>query len=286
MGTVDVPSGVIEASHPLSDLGSEIGWEILSTVRLDADGVGGQETYALIRSVFGPDSIEAPDLYANNHPGVPHIHEDTDGEDGHHFVFTIHRDMDWDRDTYPTTSDRQRNEIKTYEGSVETLKALEAETFLITWKFKITAGMPVSKNFSHFFQMKGVGGDEQQPLLTITGAKKGGTDVLEIRHSAASGTADEILATAPWSEAQGQWIQASCRATFADQGTLALTLTTADGRALIALERIDLDLWRAGNFIRPKWGIYRSLADPTNLRADEETVRFAAFAVSKVRARP
>ena len=47
-----------------------------------------------------------------------------------------------------------------------------------------------------------------------------------------------------------------------------------------------LDMWRgtAGDhFVRPKWGIYRSLAAKEDLRADEEVVRFADFEVEKVR---
>jgi len=45
-------------------------------------------------------------------------------------------------------------------------------------------------------------------------------------------------------------------------------------------------MWRgtAGDhFVRPKWGIYRSLAEKEDLRIDEEVVRFANFEVEKVR---
>jgi len=258
-------------------------FEILSTVLLDSDGAGGVDTYTLIRNVFGPDPIEAPDLYQNNHPGTPHIIEDTDADVGNHFVFKIHRDQDWDRDTYPGTTDRQRNEIKTYAGSAESLKARLGESFFITWKFRINDSAPVSKTFSHFFQLKGVGGDEAQPLITITGAKRDNVDGIEIRHSSATGTPDEILNTGSWAAARGQWLSVSCLATFTDQGSVALTVTTMNGQVLLTTNVNNRDMWRAGDFIRPKWGIYRSLADSANLRPDEETVRFANFSVSKVR---
>ncbi|GEM_PF-335601 len=258
-------------------------FEILSTVLLDSDGPGGVDSYTLIRNAFGPDPIEAPDLYLNNHPGTPHIVEDTDADVGNHFVFKIHRDQDWDRDTYPGTTDRQRNEIKTYEGSAESLKARLGESFFITWKFRINDSMPVSKSFSHFFQLKGVGGDEAQPLVTIAGAKRANVDGIEIRHSSATGAPDEILNTASWAAARGQWLSVSCLATFTDQGNLALTVTTMNGQVLLTTNVNNLDMWRAGDFVRPKWGIYRSLADSANLRPDEETVRFANFSVSKVR---
>ncbi|MDX2053420.1 MAG: hypothetical protein SFV15_13565 [Polyangiaceae bacterium] len=259
------------------------GLEVLSTVLLDADGPGGVDTYMRIYDAFGPAAIEAPDLYAINHPAVPHILEASDGTVGNHFVFKIHRDDDWDRDTGAT--DRQRNEIKTYDGSAESLKARLAETFLITWKFKIDAAMPVSKNFSHFFQLKAVGGDDSHPLVTITGAKKGnGTDIMEIRQ--ADSAVDQVLGSTSWTAARGQWLEASVLATFTDTGSLKLTIKTLDGTVLIDVDRTNLDLWRAGDFVRPKWGIYRSLADSAALRPEEDTVLFANFSVSKVRGCP
>ena len=51
------------------------------------------------------------------------------------------------------------------------------------------------------------------------------------------------------------------------------------------IDEQDLDLWRgedASHFVRPKWGIYRSILDRDNLRPDEETVRFANFSISEV----
>ena len=255
---------------------------LLSTVVLDADGPGGLDTYALIRGVLGPASLEVPDLYANNHPGIPHVREEVDPVVGNHFVFVLHRDDDRDRDTYPAIADRQRNEIKAYEGSAETLRAFEDETLRLTWRFQLNASMPVSKNFTHVFQLKGVGGDEQQPLLTFTGAKKGGGDVFEIRYSPASGSADQVLAHVPWAAVRGQWVAATVQATFAQAGALSIRLADQSGGVLVDLQRTEIDLWREGSFIRPKWGIYRSLADATNLRPDEEIVRFHRFAISKL----
>ena len=77
---------------------------------LQADGAGkGLTAYELIKQFAGPRSIESPDLYANNHPGTPHIYEDDDDVVGDHFVFVLHRDIDKDRDKYKKFGDRQRN---------------------------------------------------------------------------------------------------------------------------------------------------------------------------------
>lgn len=260
--------------------------EVLSTVTMDADGAGGLDTYTLIRNQFGANPIEAPDLYpANNHAGFQHIQESTDPTVGPHFVFYIHRDLDWDRDQYPTVSDRQRNEIKTYDGSSEALKGRLGETFVIQWKFKINAGMTVSTKFTHLFQLKAVGGDESQPLVTITGVKRSGVDLIEVRHSAATGTSDTIFPGTSWADVRGQWLIGYCKATFSDNGKLYLTVKKLDGTTILAVDQSNIDMWRGtgSEFIRPKWGIYRSLQDLDHLRPAEETVCFANFSVSKVR---
>jgi hypothetical protein len=144
----------------------------------------------------------------------------------------------------------------------------------------------VSKNFSHFFQLKAVGDDDSHPIVTITGREKSGTDVIEIRHAVSSN--DTYLDTSSWLDAQDQWLQADCIATFTDNGYFRLTVTTLDGAdVILSTEQTDIDMWRStsqndsSKFVRPKWGIYRSIVQTDNLRADEEQVRFADFEISK-----
>ena len=84
----------------------------------------------------------------------------------------------------------------------------------------------------------------------------------------------------------GEWLEAYCRVTFAESGDLRLILTRMRDDAIIFnIDERGLDLWRGenpGHFVRPKWGIYRSILDWDNLRPDEERVRFANFSVSEV----
>ena len=243
----------------------------------------GLDAYDLIRDFGGPNPIEAPDLYPVNHPGVPHIYEDTDATVGNHFVFVIHRDVDIDRDRVDIT-DRQRNEIKTYDKSVEEVKGYENETFIYRWKFMINPDMEVSTRFTHLFQLKAVGGDDSHPILTISGAERSGEDGIEVRYSALQ--QDTILQRREWSIVTGEWLEAYCRATFSDSGDLRLIVTRLrDGAVVFDVDETNLDLWRGedtSHFVRPKWGIYRSILDRNNLRSDEETVRFANFSVSEV----
>ena len=265
----------------------ELQYTVLTTRTLDADGGQvGLDTYDLIRAFGGnytPGPIEAPDLYPINHPEVRHIYEDTDAAVGDHFVFIIHRDIDIDRDRVEN-DDRQRNEIKTYSSSEEAVKGYENETFIYRWKFRINESMEVSTRFSHFFQLKAVGGPDSQPILTISGAERSGEDGIEVRYSPLQ--EDTILERTSWSSVTGEWLEAYCRATFAESGDLRLIVTRMrDDAVIFDIDERGLDLWRgedASHFVRPKWGIYRSILDADNLRPDEETVRFANFSVSEV----
>ena len=269
------------AAAPPSD---EARYTVLTTRTLDADGDQvGLDAYDLIRAFGGPNSIESPDLYPINHPDVRHIVEDTDATVGNHFVFKIHRDIDIDRDRV-ANDDRQRNEIKTYSGSSDDVKGFENETFVYRWKFRINSSMEVSRRFTHLFQLKAVGGDDSHPVLTISGAERSGEDGIEVRYSPLQ--QDTILQRQPWGLVTGEWLEAYCRATFAESGDLRLIVTRmSDDRVIFDIDEQGLDLWRGtdpSHFVRPKWGIYRSILDGDNLRADEETVRFANFSVSEV----
>lgn len=278
---------VVTPPHVTGPPTDEVQFTELTNRTLDADGhMSGLDTYDLIRDFGGdynPGPIEAPDLYPVNHPEVKHIYEDFDAEIGNHFVFIIHRDIDKDRDRLEN-DDRQRNEIKTYDKSEEAVKGYENETFIYRWKFKINADMEISTRFSHFFQLKAVGGDTSHPILTISGAERSGEDGIEVRYSPLQ--ADTILERQNWSMVTGEWLEAYCRVTFAESGDLRLIVTRmSDDAVIFNIDETGLDLWRgedASHFVRPKWGIYRSIFYPENLRPDEENVRFANFSVSEV----
>ena len=262
-------------------------FNVLTTRTLDADGdMVGLDAYDLIRDFGGdyvPGPIEAPDLYPINHPAVRHIYEDSDATVGNHFVFVIHRDIDIDRDRVEN-DDRQRNEIKTYDKSEEAVLGFENETFIYRWKFRINAEMEVSTRFTHLFQLKAVGGPDSHPILTISGAERSGADGIEVRYSPLQ--EDTILQRTDWSMVTGEWLEAYCRVTFAESGDLRLIVTRMrDDEVIFDIDERGLDLWRGedpSHFVRPKWGIYRSILDRDNLRPDEETVRFANFSVSEV----
>ncbi len=258
---------------------------VLSEIILDADGKdAGLSAYDLIRRFGGKRPIESPDLYPGNHTEVKHILEDSDNIVGNHFVFLSHRDKDRDRNRFDIT-DRQRNEIKAYDRSIDELKGFENETMVYKWKFKINQDMQISKRFSHFFQLKAKGGNDKKPMITISGAKRRGVDVIEVRHNP-DNNKGTILDSSSWQDVQGEWLSVYCRVTYADSGSIRLIAQRmSDDKIILDVEGSNLDLWRGASnrhFVRPKWGIYRSIVETKDLRAEEEIVRFANFRVSKV----
>jgi hypothetical protein len=243
------------------------------TTCLNADGPDGRDAYELIESVFGAGSVESPDA---DHPTpFRHVREEVDGDVGAYFVFLIHRDVDRDRGR----TDRQRMEIKVYDKSDEGLKAWDRSTFTYGWRVKLGAGMTVSRKATHLFQLKAVGGDDQMPIVTLTGAKRPNGDRLELRHTA-GGPDMTVLADTDWTTLRDEWLEVRCQAAFGHHGSLAFTVVRSNGDVALNVAASDIDLWRDGEFVRPKWGIYRGLADRAELRPDEERVGFANIAVT------
>lgn len=280
----------------LDDTGS---YRVLSSTSLESDGASGADTYDLIESVLGGGSIEAPDLYGeDNHEGETHIYEDEDNQVGNHFVFVIHRDEDKDRDVLEN-DDRQRNEIKVFGNSDDHLKGFLDTTFEYSWKFRIGDDFAVTSKFTHLFQLKAVGeGLTSSPILTITANTKSGVSGLEIRHVAynsdQSDTENNTLTHTSYeaidwaTQIQGQWLEVFVRANYSENGSLTLTLTPlGEQTPLISIYESDIEMWRAGgdnsssNFVRPKWGIYRSIVYIDELN-EEDHVDFADFLIEEV----
>lgn len=241
-------------------------------VTLTADG--STDTYKLISSKLN-STIEAPDC---SHPGFgPHITQEHDSQLGKSvFVFHAHVDQDDDR---CLKSDRQRNEIKVDADSPATLRAVQGDQMAYRWRFRLDAGFQASPSFTHLHQVKPVGGDDDMPLITLI-ARGGSTDALELTQYNYSNTR-KILKSAPLAALRGEWVEVSSTLTAGRPGKYALTLTRVrDGAVLLSYTSTSIDMWRSGvQYLRPKWGIYRSLTNRDYLR--DEKVRFDGFCIVK-----
>ena len=247
-----------------------------SQVTLDADGPG--DTYELITSVLAPNNnpIEVPDC---DHAAFgEHIDEVFDDELGTNvFRFYIHTTPDNDR---CINFDRQRNEIKSYDKSPDNLLGVEEEKVVYKWKFKLTDGFQSSPNFTHLHQLKSVGGSlASMPMYTLT-TRKGSPDRLELRYAETDNQVTLIqTALAPFI---GTWLDVIETVKYGESGSYEIVIKRySDGEVLMEYSNESIVNWREdADFVRPKWGIYRSLINQQDLR--DESILFANFSVEEI----
>ncbi len=256
------------------------GYLCISQVLLEPNGPG--NTYSEITAVLAPNNnpIETPDC---NHSAFgDHIDEVYDSSLGDYvFRFYIHVTPDNDR---CIKFDRQRNEIKTYDKSPANLLGVEGEKVIYKWAFKLADGFQSSPNFTHIHQLKSVGGSyESMPIYTLT-TRKGSPDRLELRY-AETDTQITLKQTAlsPMIDA---WVEVTEKIEYATTGFYSIEMTNkSTGQQLFYYDNTDAAApkvnWRPGGiFVRPKWGIYRSLINDQDLR--DEEVLFSYFSVEEV----
>ena len=245
---------------------------------LNANGPG--NTYELINSVLAPnggDVVENPECV---HPEFGrHIAEVWDNLLNQYvFEFYIHVTPDNDR---CINFDRQRMEIKTYDASPASLKGVVGETIEYKWKFRVPVGFQPSSSFSHLHQIKAVGGDEADPIFTLT-ARKGSPNKMELNYYVSSALSSEKLTSVNLSLFEGNWVEVTERIKVdITKGTYSITIKNiATGAIILTYSNSSLLTFRPDNtFIRPKWGIYRSLNTPTDLR--DEAMRFNSFSIQE-----
>lgn len=249
-------------------------------VTLSANGMG--KTYELINSVFAPGNmaVESPDQ-CESHPAFGrHIAEVMDKDlNKYVFEFYVHLSPDNDR---CTNFDRQRVEIKSYEPSPDNLKGTDGETVTYTWKFKIPTGFQPSSAFTHIHQIKGVGGDDGNPIFTLTPRKvKNGPNQLEVVYVEAETSNPIKLASADLAKFENTWVEVTETIKYGELGAYTIVIKKViDDFTLIAFEKSNIRTIRPTNtFCRPKWGIYRSLKVPADLR--DESIRFTDFSIKE-----
>lgn len=256
-----------------------------SQVVLKADGPG--ETYELISSVLAPgkSAIEAADhnKLGNHTTFGRHIAEVWDS-DLKANVFEFYAHIDYSNADKTSTTDnepvgdvaqKQRVEIKTFDGSPDNLKGTLGETITYQWKFKLPKGFQPSTNFTHLHQIKAVGGTQDLPIFTLS-AKKGTVNQFNVMHNNTT-----IVASMDLSQLEGVWVEITEVIKVGANGSYSIVINRIkDGKELLSYSNEDLETIRPDNtFIRPKWGIYRSLKKVEDLR--EESVRFADFSIKE-----
>jgi len=248
-----------------------------SQVILSADGPG--NTYELINSVLansGRDVVEVPDC--GHATFGRHIDEIFDTDlNKNVFRFSIHTNEDDDRCNGST--DRQRNEIKTFGGSPDNLLGVEGEKVIYKWKMKLPVGFQPSSSFTHLHQLKSVGGPfDNIPMYTLT-VRKGNPNKLELRYAE---TNNQItLEKVNLSLLEGNWIEFTEKIEYGKNVLYSMEMKSFDnGTSIFKYENNNTVNWQQdAEFVRPKWGIYRSLNNKQDLQ--DEQVLFADFSIEE-----
>lgn len=254
-------------------------YSLTAQILLEAKGQG--NTYELINSVFAPnggDVVETPDCA---HPAFGrHIRESWDNV-LNKYVFEFHMHVTPDNDRC-INFDRQRLEIKTYDASPASMKVVPGETVEYKWKFKLPEGYKVSSSFTHLHQIKPVGGDESTPTFALT-ARKGNPNKLELSYYPTTAIGLQKLASVNLSLFEGQWVEVieRFRASVTGGSYFIEIRNIATGAVILSYQNTNISTFRSDNqFHRPKWGIYRSLNSPQDLR--DEIVYFADFSIQEL----
>ena len=245
---------------------------------LTADGPG--NTYELINSVLAPgyDAVEEPDC--GHQSFGRHIEEVFDNElNKYVFKFYIHTHEDDDR---CINFDRQRNEIKTYDKSPDSLKATLQEVVRYKWKFKLDAGFQPSSKFTHIHQIKAVGGSESSmPQITLT-PRESSPNKMQLRY--AQNSTQVTVHETDLTPFLGVWVEATETILYDEIGLGRYEIAikeVATGNTIFYYNDNAIRMWKTNaDFQRPKWGIYRSLDDSTSLR--DEAVLFADFEIEEL----
>ncbi len=256
---------------------------------LDANGPG--KTYELIDSILAPISypaIESPDQSGGTHISFGrHIVEVWDTTlKKYVFEFYIHALIDNDVATQDT--DRQRVEIKTYAPSPDSVKGKQGDLMTFKWMFRLPKGFQPSLNFTHIHQIKGVGGDDNDPIFTLSPVIVSGTPKLCVRYvsdsiQSNSSNSFTLLTSSNLSKFLGVWLQVTEVIKFdsTTAGSYSIKITkVGDTAVLLKYNSTAIKTIRASNtFARPKWGIYRSILSPSYLRDD--SLRLAHITIYK-----
>lgn len=243
---------------------------------LTADGPG--NTYERINAALAPgyDVVENPECVHGSFGR--HIAEVFDIDINQYaFEFYAHVTPDNDR---CINFDRQRIEIKTYDQSPDSLIGTTGEFITYKWRFKIPVGFQPSSSFSHLHQVKAVGGDDDQPIFTLT-ARKGNPNKMELIHVVSGTSGSSKVSVVNLSLFEGVWVEATEQLLVGINGTYSMNIKRiSDGVTILNYTNANINTIRADNdFIRPKWGIYRSLNTPADLR--DESIRFSYFSIKE-----
>ena len=188
---------------------------------------------------------------ANLHPGRKYVFV----EGGDHYRFNIWAD---DRDT-TGGGDRQRTESKGMVQNGTVLKMHNGETWTISYEMFMPSTLHGTSRFTHIFQTK-TPATNAGPWVTLDLSRNGSTELLRARAYANAGSPD--IAATNLAPLRDKWITIQWTLTIGAKGVAACTIRngTGSGAPVAAHGSMsNVTIPDQGDYVRPKWGIYRSI---------------------------
>lgn len=261
---------------------------IFSQSVLNANGPG--NTYEEINAFFAPGytAVEAPDQTPNgSHPAFGrHIDEIFDAN-ANKFVFRFYSHINEDNDVSTTSTDRIRVEVKTYASSPDNMKGTLGEIVTYKWRFKLPAGFIPSTSFTHIHQIKAVDGDDSSPIFTLTPRKgtSGNPNKLELVYTQNQASSAVVLTSSDLSLFENTWVEVTETILYnTTSGSIDINIKNiSTNTSLLSYSNANISTFRPDNtFARPKWGIYRRIANSSGVPIAglrDEEVLFSDFSV-------
>ena len=119
-------------------------------------------------------------------------------------------------------------------------------------------------------------------MVTLTPVLVGGAEVMELRFDDIGDNSPTRLQRLPLAPFKGEWLEVREKITYTEPtGPFFIEVRRVSDGAVLLTHSAELINWRPGGtqFVRPKWGIYRSLTSIGLLR--DEQVRFDGFCLAK-----
>jgi len=175
--------------------------------------------------------------------------------EGDHYRFNIWKD---DRDT-TGGGDRQRTESKGMVQGGTKLKMRNGETWTISYEMYMPSSLHGTSKFTHIFQTK-TPATNGGPWVTLDLGRSGSTERLRARAYANSGSPD--IAATNLAPLRDKWITIEWTLTPGSGGRAGCVIRNGTGSgAPVAAQgsMSNVKMPDEGDYVRPKWGIYRSV---------------------------
>lgn len=164
------------------------------------------------------------------------------------------------------SADRQRTEVKGMVQNGTALEMHDGETWSIDYEMWIPTSLHGTSRFTHIFQTK-TPSTNDGPWVTMDLTRDSGVEMLKARAYANSGSPS--IAACELDPLRGHWTTVHWELTIGASGAASFTLRNGIGAgAPIAAQgsMTGVVIPDEGDYVRPKWGIYRSiLSDPADI---------------------